>query len=188
MGDLGIKFAEHMGGFFMEGVSDPKEGFRRGKSEGHPIDFRVRIHITPVSGFGKGKEPAAEMTGKFSVGPLGSGLLMENGEFNIFPGEEGSGMRHITYKFGFKSDKGEPFFFSGVKNVHLNRKEGSRADNVTLYSKVFKGTSEDGELYGAGVLRFHLLKDGPGLALSIRATGARSFPERLKALRGLGSM
>ena len=184
----GIKFAEHMGGCFMEGVPDPLEGYRRGRGEGHPIEFRVRVHITPIIGFSKGREPAAEMTGRVSAGPLGRGLALENGEFNIYPGEHGSGLRHISYRFGFKSSAGEPYFFSGVKNIHVNRREGSRADNVTLYSKIFRGSSEDGELFGSGILLFDLLKDGPGILFSIRVTGAQSFPERLKALMAFRSI
>ncbi len=186
--NLGIRFSEHMGGYFMEGVSDPLDGFRRGRTEGHPIDFWVTIHIEPVVGFGKSREPAAVMTGRVSAGPLGRKLAMNGGEFNIYPGEEGSGMRHISYRFGFSSDRGEPYFFSGVKNIHLDRSKGSRADNVTLYSMIFKGENEEGELYGAGILLFNVMRDGWGLLFSIRVTGASSFSERLLALRAMRSL
>lgn len=186
--NLGIRFSEHMGGFFTEGLSDPLEGFKKGRTEGHRVDFRVTIHIDPVVGFSKGREPAAAMEGRVSAGPLGQKLKIERGEFNIFPGREGSGLRHITYRFGFRSSAGEPHYFSGVKNIHVNRSEGSRSENVTLYSSIYRGDSEEGGLYGSGILLFNLVKDGPGLFLSIRATGARSFSERLMALRALRGM
>jgi hypothetical protein len=188
MENLGIRFAEHMGGFFMQSATDPAEGYSRGKTEGHPVDFWVKIHITPVMGFAKNPDVKAEMSGKVTAGPLGSKLVIENGEFNIYPGEEGSGMRHISYRFGFSSEQGDPFFFSGVKNIHINRSEGSRKEGVTLYSRIYRGDSEQGEVYGAGILLFNVLKDGPGLLSSVKATGAKSFSERLMALRALRAL
>lgn len=183
----GIKFAEHMGGFFSEGNLEPSEGFDKGRAGGSPIDFWVKIHITPLREFFEDKDKVAVMTGRFSAAGLGADLPLENGEFNIFAGEEGSGFKHITYKFGFTA-AGEPHYFSGVKNIRLNKKEGSRKDNVTLFSRVYKGGSEDGELLGAGILTFDLLKDGPGLALSMRATGAKSFGEKLRAMRQFAAL
>ena len=181
--EWGVRFSEHMGGFFSEGIEDPKTGFSQGKVGGHPIDFWVTIHVSPLKKFFKNVEHPALMEGKVSAGPLGSKLAMRGGEFNMYPGEEGSGLRHISYRFGFDSDAGEPFYFSGVKNIHVNKKQGSSADNVTLYSKLYRGDSEEGEFHGAGVLLFHLLKDGPQLATSLRVTGANSFGEKLRALR-----
>jgi hypothetical protein len=172
-----------MGGFFHEGIDDPREGFNRGKTEGVPIDFWVKIHITPLKEFFGNPEHAAAMEGKVSAGRLGERLVIRNGGFNMFPGEEGSGFRHITYRFGFSSKDNEPFWFSGIKNVHLAKKQRARHEPVTLYSRLYRGDSDDGELFGAGILTFNILKDGPGLASSIRVTGAKSFGEKLKALR-----
>lgn len=178
----GIKFSEHMGGYFCENVDDPIEGFGFGKSEGHPIDFWVKIHITPLRKFFENREHTAEMTGKFSAGPFGKDLPLQNGEFNIYAGDR-SGLKYITYKFGFTSADSKPYYFSGIKNIHTRKNERKRNENVTLHSRIHEGSSEDGKVVGAGILRFDLLKDGPGLFSTIRVTGASSFGEKLKAMR-----
>lgn len=184
----GIKFGEHMGGYFCEGAANPKDGFARGKTEGHPVDFWVKIRIESIREFFDNPELAAEMTGICSAGPLGKKLPLEKGQFNIYPGEEGAGLKHISYKFGLTSAAGEPHFFSGIKNIHINRKERVKKENVTLFSRIYKGDSEDGELIGSGILLFHILKDGPGMFSSLRVTGARSFGEKMRALRMFAAM
>lgn len=182
--DWGVTFAEHMGGFFQKGATDPMEGFRQGKAQGAGIDFRVRIRAEPLTEFMSVPEHGAAMDGRFWAAGLGQGLPIRAGEFNMFPGDEGSGLRHITYRFGFDSADGERFFFSGIKNIHLARRERSRTEPVTLYSRVHRGDSEDGEVYGAGILLFNTLSlDGFQLLFSLRVTGARSVGEKLKALR-----
>ena len=183
----GIRFAEHMGGYFCEGVEDPQEGFERGKREGTAIDFWVKIHIMPLSKFFSDPAHAAAMEGRFSASGICGGHSLRNGAFNMYPGDPGSGFRHISYQFGFMSADNQRLFFSGVKNVHLDKREQTRREPVTLYSKLYRGDSEEGEVLGAGILLFDIFKDGTGLLFSLRVTGARSFSEKLRALRAFAS-
>lgn len=185
----GIKFSEHMGGFFCEGITDPSEGFSRGKDGAHKIDFWVTVKTEKLAEFMRNPDMTATITGKVSTSPLGKDLPIRNGEFNMFPGEEGSGLRHITYRFGFTSIDSEPCYFSGIKNIHIDPKQRERSDVATLYSRLYKGESEDGELIGSGILRFNPLKDTLSLLLSLRVFGTRSFAfgEKLQALRMFGA-
>jgi len=129
----------------------------------------------------------AKRSGKVSAGPLGKDLSINNGEFNTFPGEEGSDLKHITYRFGFTSADNEPCYFSGIKNIHIDPKQRSRHEPATLYSRVYKGESEGGKLIGSGILLFRVLRDAPGLFFSLRTIGAQSFSEKIQALKLLGT-
>lgn len=182
---VGIKFKERMSGLFCEGVSDPIAGYNYGKMKGRKISFKVEIEIPCLKRFIEEPNYCAKMSGKVSADLIGDNMEMKNGVFNIRPGEAGSGMRHVIYKFGFNAQDGKPYFFSGVKNIPEDRSVRSSADPITLYSTIYRGESEDGEIYGAGILLFNTFKDGLKFFLSFRYPGAGSLAEKISALKAL---
>ncbi len=178
----GIKFAEKMSGFFAEGITEPTEGSEEGKKRNQKISFRVKLSIDCLQEFVGNPDYEASMEGHLDADSLGEGLPLEDGRFNMFFGGPESGLRYITYRFRFRSLSGEKFCFKGIKEIHSDMGfYNSRGEQKTLFTKIYRGESEEGEVWGSGVLKFKMKNLLP-LVFSVRATGARSLGDKIRAL------
>ncbi|UCD84794.1 MAG: hypothetical protein JSU92_01000 [Deltaproteobacteria bacterium] len=179
----GIRFAERMSGFFAEGVGEPAEGYQEGRKRDKKISFRVKIFIDSLQEFVRNPDYEARIEGYLDADSLGNGLPLEDGRFNMFSGGPESGLRYITYRFRFCLQSGEKFYLKGVKEIHSDRGYySSEGEQKTLFIKIYRGESEEGEPRGSGILTFKM-KDFLPLMFSMRATNAKSLGDKIRALR-----
>jgi cholesterol oxidase len=85
------------------------------------------------------------------------------------------------------SEEGSTYYFSGFKFVqHNNGKLDMWPDTSTLYTTVYKGNNDQGEIFGQGIL--HILpKDFAKQMTTMKAVNAPTKREGLKALATFGA-
>lgn len=74
------------------------------------VRFDVQIHIADLARFLRVPGHAAELTGVFTMSPLGGTFPIRDGRFNLFTVDPHTGVRQMTYSFRFTAgDRGVIF-------------------------------------------------------------------------------
>jgi len=170
--NLGLEFEETMSGWIGIGETEFLAGRIAGQQENTPLHFDCRIVIDDLERFIHLADHRARLEGTLTFPSLGGPFPMENGAFNLFSVDPATGMRLMTYSFGFATATGKRFFFYGEKHLKDDPGFDLMEDMTTLFTTVYEGPDKTGPLYGAGQLFFDL-KDVPALMGSMKITGTR---------------
>ncbi len=176
---LGFEITETMSGWMGVGKSDFSKGESHGKVQDTPCSFSVKIEIDDLDSFFKLTQHEAKLKGSFTFGPLGTNIRIENGRFNLFSIDDVSGDRHMIYAFNFTGKDGQKYYFYGYKEVKDD--PGSldiTYDMTTLFSKIYNGDDDQGQLYAAGKLFFDF-RDAPEFIASMKVTGATALWQKV---------
>jgi len=178
---IGLRFSERMSGYLTEGKMDFEQGERAGEQQNKPCAFDVTIHIEDVEDFTKLSGRRAQLTGTVSYPPLGKNLPIRDGVFGLFRPDPATAKRHMTYSFGFTGDDGKEYFLSGYKEIYDDPKFDVLEDTTKLFTRVYRGNSEDGPIYGAGILHFKMWSL-PSMLFSFEVTGTHNPLAKIKAV------
>jgi uncharacterized protein (DUF362 family) len=178
---VGLRFAEEMSGYLTEGETDFERGEESGKERNTPCGFEVTIHIEEVENFIKLSGRKAELTGSVSYPPLGEDLPLRDGVFGLFRPDPATAKRHMTYSFGFSGNDGKDYFLSGHKVIYDDPKFDLVEDMTKLFTRIYRGNSTEGPLFGSGILRFKMWSL-PSMLTSLEVTHTSSLLAKLKAI------
>ena len=179
---IGLRFSEKMSGYLAEGEENFAEGERMGKQTDAILSFEVTIAIEDVNDFCKMSSRKALLKGTVSHKALGQNLPIRNGEFSLFRPDRETGKRHMTYSFGFTGSSGNDYFLHGYKIIYDDPGLFDPADDLTrLFTRIHKGSSAEGPLFGSGILHFHPTSL-PSMLASFEVTPARSLIKKIKAI------
>ncbi|MFA6149577.1 MAG: DUF362 domain-containing protein, partial [bacterium] len=184
---LVLRFQETMGGHVGIGEPEPLAGSARGRRENTPLLFDVEILIEDLERFLRVGDHAARLSGTVTFEPLGGRLPIRDGVFNLFTVDPGTGMRRMTYAFGFTASDGQPYFLHGHKEIHDD--PGALdvvPDMTTLFTTLYRGPDEQAPPYAAGVLTFDL-KNAPALVASMKVEGTNSLLRKVAAYTAFAS-
>jgi uncharacterized protein (DUF362 family) len=176
MGDLeglGLEFKEKMSGWLGEGATEYKEGKVKGEEKGRRIKIKVKIQIPDLAHFFNISDHTARLTGSVIFDPLGGKFPIEDGVFNLFTINPGTGHRQMSYTFRFKNNTGKTYFFHGFKDIHDDPGFDPIKDMTTLFVRVYEGRDELSTVYGTGIMKFKLV-DSVSLMSSMTITGTNN--------------
>lgn len=179
---LGFSFEEAMAGALKQGAPD----FEAGHREGEKCHFDVRIEIDDLHQFLRISDRGAALSGTVTIPSLGGTHPIERGRFNLFTVDAATGNRRMEYSFGFKDAAGNPYYLFGYKVIRDDPGFDVAEDMTRLYTTIYQGDSDAGEVWGRGILLFDL-KNAPALAASMRAVNAKSPWQRLAAYLSFAS-
>jgi uncharacterized protein (DUF362 family) len=179
---IGLRFSEKMSGYLAEGKEDFEEGERTGKQQNDILSFEVTIGIEDVNDFCKLSGHKALLKGTVSYNPLGQNLPIRNGEFSLVRPDRETGKRHMTYSFGFTGTDGNDYYLHGYKIIYDDPHKIDLVEDLTrLFTRIHKGSSAEGPLFGSGILHFHLVSL-PSMLASFEVTHTHSLMKKLKAI------
>ncbi|NWF53199.1 MAG: hypothetical protein HXY45_00220, partial [Syntrophaceae bacterium] len=178
---VGLRFSEKMSGYLTEGEMDFKQGEKLGEEGNAPLSFEVTIHIDDVEDFTKLSGRKARLTGTISYPPLGEDLPIREGVFGLFRPDPATGKRNMTYSFGFTGKDGQDYFLHGYKVIYDDPKFDLMEDMTKLFTRIYRGSSTYGPLYGAGILRFRA-QSFPSMLASFTVTNTSSLIAKFKAV------
>lgn len=168
-----------MWGYLHQGVKDFEEGHSLGKSEGKKTSFDATIEVDSLEDFMHLSGREARLSGTFNHLHLGYGLPIREGRFTLFQVDPRTGQMHMEYRFTFTSKDGRQYTFFGFKVIHDDPGLDVLKDMTTLFSRIYKGPLEQGNIWGSGILRFHV-NDLPIMIFSMEATGTTGLGQSLK--------
>ena len=170
---VGFEFDESMSGFLGVGATDPTEGEALARRKDTAIRFDVKIDIEDMAPFLNVSDHRARLTGTVTFEPLGGSFDIRDGTFNLFSVDADLGIRTMVYAFSFDAADGKTYTLHGHKKIHDDPGAVDVVEDMTsLFTVVYEGTGDQGAIYGAGMLYFHL-QDAPSLVGSMRVTGAK---------------
>lgn len=183
---LAIELYETLSGGFALGEADPLDGESMGKLRRTEMSLHNAITITDLRRFYRDPDHPAELTVTLTFPPLGECIECYDGTLHLFkPGGE-PGVRLMVYRFGFLADDGTPYFFQGKKRIHDGSSLPELWDETThLYSHLYRGYDERGELCGAGTLQIGI-RGMLELARCARVLGGASRPRKAEMLARFG--
>jgi predicted patatin/cPLA2 family phospholipase len=152
---IGLRFIEQMRGSWTPGEADPRAGERAGLAAGRRLGVRLTISIEDMDAFLGDPTRLAHATGTIDCPELGGRLPIGDGRFNVLA-ETGRRDRRMRYELPFAASDGEAFLMVGEKEVADDAGADAWSDTTTLYARIHRGTSSDGEIVGAGVLYLRL--------------------------------
>jgi uncharacterized protein (DUF362 family) len=176
-----------MGGHVGIDEPEPLAGSARGRRENTPLQFDVEIRIEDLGRFLRVADHAAQLSGTVTFEPLGGRIPIRDGVFNLFTVDPRTGIRRMTYAFGFTAVDGQPYFLRGHKEIHDD--PGALdvvPDMTTLFTTLYRGRDEQAPVYAAGVLTFDL-KEAPALAASMKVEGTNSLLRKAAAYTAFAS-
>jgi len=190
----GLRFTETMQGFFStdtragEDLGTFRSAARKGEAEHSPIEFTLTIASHDLHTMLANPAHAAAISGTVECAALSARpLAVSDGVFNLFermPSPPDT--RHMIYRMRLTGESGESYFFKGYKLI----KDDPDAldiwpDTSTLYTAVYRGDDERGELFGKGILHIRPADFAVQLT-TIRVTNADSALQRLEATARFG--
>ena len=179
---IGLRFSEKMSGYLAEGKEDFEEGERSGREQDRPLSFQVTIGIEDVGDFCKLSRRKAVLEGAVSYAPLGQNLPIRKGKFSLFRPDRETGKRHMTYSFAFTGADGNDYFLHGYKIIYDDPRKIDLVDDLTrLFTRIHRGSSAEGPLFGSGILHFDLMTL-PAMLASFEITHTHSLIKKLKAI------
>jgi cholesterol oxidase len=144
----GLSFSETMAGPVTLGVADPQTGANADAAA--ELAIHCNITIDDVDRFLADPQHTGAIDGSVDYAPYGSGLPVSRGIFNLFsPGDPGEKL--MEYRLAFEHE-GEARFLVGRKHVHDDPGFDLWKDTTTLYTVVYEGENESGDVAGAGIL------------------------------------
>ena len=184
---LVLRFQETMGGHVGIDEPEPLAGSARGRRENTPLRFDVEIRIEDLGRFLRVADHAAHLSGTVTFAPLGGRIPIRDGVFNLFTVDPRTGIRRMTYAFGFTAADGQPYFLRGHKEIHDD--PGALdvvPDMTTLFTTLHRGQDEQAPVYAAGELTFDL-KEAPAMAASMKVEGTNSLLRKAAAYTAFAS-
>jgi uncharacterized protein (DUF362 family) len=178
---VGLRFGEEMSGYLTQGEADYEQGEKTGKERNSPLSFEVTIHINDVEDFTRLSGRKAQLTGTVSYPALGENLPLRNGYFGLFLPDPATAKRHMTYSFGFTGNDGKDYFLYGYKEIYDDPKFDLVEDMTRLFTRIYRGNSAEGPLYGSGILRFRMWSL-PSMLFSFEVTNTSSLRAKFKAV------
>lgn len=167
---LGLNFDETMSGWIGIGEKAYVEGRVAGEQQNTPLHFDGKIIIEDLDDFIQLSNHRARLEGTVSFDPLGGTFPMEDGFFNLFSVDPGTGIRQMIYAFRFTAKNGKKYFLRGEKWLKDDPGFDLIEDITTLFTNVYDGPDEHSPLYGSGQV-FFALNDAPALINSMEVTG-----------------
>jgi uncharacterized protein (DUF362 family) len=178
---VGLRFVEEMSGYLTEGESDFEKGESSGKDRNTPCVFGVTISLEEVDEFIKLSGRTARLTGAVSYPALGKNLPIRGGVFGLFRPDPATAKRHMTYSFAFTGDDGKDYFLSGYKVIYDDPKFDVMEDMTQLYTRIYRGDSGEGPLYGSGILHFKMWSL-PSMLISFEVTNTHNPLAKFRAV------
>lgn len=169
---LGLKFDETMSGWIGLGAKEYVEGRVAGQQQNTPCHFDAKILIEDLDHFLQLGDHRARLEGTISFDPLGGTFPMEDGVFQLFSVDPGTGIRQMIYAFRFTARNGKKYYLRGQKWLKDDPGFDLVEDITTLFTTVYDGPDEHAPLYGSGQLYF-ALNDAPALINSMEVTGIK---------------
>ncbi|MBY5927904.1 hypothetical protein KUV86_02115 [Halomonas sp. DP8Y7-3] len=146
----GLTFEETMSGHFSLDSQMPERGERLGHREGTELALHAKIQIDDMNAFLADEHHHGKLGGVVDFAPLGLGLVILEGDFQLFSQGPGAG-RQMVYdallEYGHRR-----LFLHGVKRVHDDPGPDLWRDTTTLYTTLHEGVSDTADIIGAGVL------------------------------------
>lgn len=181
---LGISFSETMSGGFALGATDPVEGKKQGRANGHELAMHATINIRDIRRFVDDPEHSGEITGHVDFTPFGDGIPARGGAFNLFTPSDQPDLKLMVYELNFTHD-GTEYYLAGKKEIRDDPGFDLWKDTTTLFTTLHEGEDASGPVVGAGVLRLGV-KDLMKLTSTIRTTGADSVLDTAEAIAIFG--
>ena len=179
--EVGLRFSEKMSGYLTEGESGFEQGEKLGKQNDRPCAFDVSIHIEDVEDFTKLSGREARLTGAISYPALGKNLPIRDGVFGLFRPDPATAKRHMTYSFAFTGNDGKDYFLSGYKVISDDPKLDVMEDMTKLFTRMYRGDSAEGPLYGSGILHFKMWSM-PSMLISFEVTNTHNSLAKFRAV------
>jgi uncharacterized protein (DUF362 family) len=168
----GLEFKERMSGWIGIGEQDFVEGRVAGQLENTAILFDCHIIIEDLDKFFRLTEHRARLEGTVTFNPLGGPFAIEDGIFNLFSVDQGTGDRLMVYSFRFTAGDGNPYFLYGEKRIKNDPGFDLLEDMTTLFTTVYAGPDKNAPIYGAGQVYFQM-KNLPSMMASMKVTGTK---------------
>ena len=150
---VGLTFEESMSGYLGIGEAEPRLGAERGRRENTPIRFDVRIRIDDLARFIDDPEHRADLTGTVTFAPLGGTFPLQDGWFNLFSVEAGTGLRQMIYDFRFTAADGATYHLRGHKDIHDDPGIDVVGDLTRLSTVVSRGRRRRRRIGGVSLRR-----------------------------------
>lgn len=183
---IGFGFTETMAGGFSLGPTDPREGHAKGRREGSSLAIHVTIQIDDLGRFIEDPNHLGFLSGAVDFTPFGTGIPAPSGTFNLFsPGDQPK-LKLMRYELAFEHD-GEAYYVAGAKEVRDDPGFDLWKDTTTLFTRLHRGASADGEVVGAGILSLGVI-DLIKMMGTMRVPNADSASEKAGALARFGSL
>lgn len=146
----GLLFEETMRGHFSLGSQAPERGERLGHTEGTELALHAKIQIDDMGAFLADDRHHGRLGGVVDFAPLGLGLVILEGDFQLFSQGPGAG-RQMVYDAVLELEE-RRLFLHGVKRVHDDPGPDLWRDTTTLYTTLHEGESATADILGAGIL------------------------------------
>jgi len=187
---VGLHFTEEMKGHFTAGIvgdrlEDYQDGERRGRDSGNRLSVWLWITIEHLDLFLNNAEHEALVSGYVDYPPLGGKRIVERGRFNLYVATPQADMKHMRYSLQFTGNDEQPYLLSGLKEVRDDRGWDAWADNTTLFTTIYRGTTPSDPAVGRGIIHV-LIWDLVEQIASFRVHNAPSTTAVLQALNRFG--
>lgn len=173
---IGLTLDESLTGWVGVGHKDPVEGRVHGKRNGTKLVMRSHITVENLSAFIEQPDHGAKLEGTIGFGPLGEGLPMQDGVFNVFVVDPATGERQMVYEARIVAPGGAHYFLRGVKHIVDDPGFDVVGDMTTLFTTIYEGDDDRGTVYGAGQI-FFKLRTAPAFLWSLKVTGNKGIFE-----------
>lgn len=181
---IGLNFKETMAGGFALNSIHPDDGFTKGEQSDSYLAVHLKITLEDLDKFIADKHHSGSIGGNVDFTPFGNNISVDKGSFNCFsPGNDPS-EKQMVYELWFKH-KGTPYYFRGQKNVKDDPGFDMWKDTTKLYSVLFQGDSDDGDIVGAGILTLGITQLAKLLS-SMNVSGTQDNVEKTKAVTTFG--
>ena len=139
-----------MRGGFALGVTEPKEGARRGELQGSELALHAEVVVPDVDAFTGDPAHAGQLSGDVELTGWGEKVSGTRGVYNLFkPGNEPS-LRLMVYELAFARE-GTEFYLAGQKVIRDDLFDMWR-QTTTLFARLHRGTEKSAPVAGAGII------------------------------------
>ncbi len=167
-------------GHFAEGVDDFHKGFEQGKNSNRRLQFWATIDIENMEDFIKISGRKAKLTGRVSCSGVGKDLEIQRGEFNLFQPSHVTGHRRMSYSFSFTGQDKAEYYLHGYKVIYHDKgKIDPLEDMTTLFTRIYRVTDDEMNLFGSGILKYRLT-DLPSMMASLEPTHCKNIIEKIR--------
>lgn len=182
MPNAGIVFSETMSGIVGPGEKD----YLRGATDtgGQSLSMHARVRIEDLGRFIDDPYHAGHLEGNIDYPPFGEDIPSHSGRFNLFSPTDDPDTKFMIYELGFNHD-GEDYYLAGHKAVRDDPGRDLWTDTTSLYTRLHRGNSTQGEVIAAGMLRLGVTELRK-LVASMEVTGTDAVSEKVVTLLRFG--
>jgi len=189
---LGVRFSESMTGYFSTAVTDEAEdayqrGVDQGRADGSPFQFILTIISDDLERTIADVNYVSPILGTVLAPALSTqALTVTEGHFNYFlVDSERVETKRMQYKMKISSVDEKTYYFYGFKIIHDDPGIDSWSDTTTLYITLYKGDTDQGPVFGKGILRIPIASFMRQMT-TMQVTNASSLTERWQAMLKFG--